>query len=269
MIYSIRADLHNHLKSGSYMSTGIFNKAIDRARNRLGKYGIMGLVNFSDHRYEDFSELKGYEREDKGNAIYIPEKEILVVKGQEIPTKQGHLLVLGLEKGKYLQENRTVEDTIKEAKDNNGIIIADHPFYIAGIGIYLSRNTHLIGDIDALEVFNGEAVWIPGLTPRNSNKKAEEFYTRCLECNPKIAGISSSDGHSLYEIGNCSTNIRCLPEYKEINDSEDLIKNIRKSLQVYDPLFSPVNRASRIGAIDHIVDLALVTKVSKKFDKYL
>ena len=65
-----------------------FDKTINIARKRLGKRGIVGVVNYTDKRYEDFSKLPGYDRTNIGNAIYIPEKEILIIKGQETPTRK-------------------------------------------------------------------------------------------------------------------------------------------------------------------------------------
>lgn len=112
----VKADLHNHLRTRSRMS-GLFNRTIDTARQKLGRGGVIGLVNFSDRRYENFSGERGYERQDMGNALYTPVQDILVVKGQEVPTQDGHLLVLGLEKDKHLKENRTLHDSVKEAKD--------------------------------------------------------------------------------------------------------------------------------------------------------
>ena len=50
-----------------------------------------------------------------------------------------------------------MEETLKKAKDNNGIIIIDHPFYMEGTGNYLEKNSKLLENIDAIEIHNGEA----------------------------------------------------------------------------------------------------------------
>ncbi len=162
----IKADLHNHLRSGSYMPNGIFNKVIDKVERRLGAGGMIGLINLEDKRYEEFSQLKGYERQDFGNAVYIPEKDIVIVKGQEVQTSDGHLLVLGLMKDFRIKAGRTLEDTIKEARDNNGILIANEPFGKDGIGPALRNKPSYINKLDAIEVHNGES---------NANKKAMNF----------------------------------------------------------------------------------------------
>ena len=137
----VKADLHNHLRTRSDMH-GLFNPAIDKTKKRLGAGGILGVVNFDDRRYEDFvSQKGGYEREKIGrNAIYVPEKDILVVKGQEVPTQDGHILVIGLNYGVNLERKRSLKDTIANALDENGIIILDHPFYYEGAIDYFRNN---------------------------------------------------------------------------------------------------------------------------------
>lgn len=92
----IKADLHNHLRTSSIFENSDFNNSIDTASKKLGGGACFGLINMHDRRYEKFADLKGYEREwigDNKNGIYIPEKDVLVVRGQEVTTKQGHLLV--------------------------------------------------------------------------------------------------------------------------------------------------------------------------------
>ncbi|MFH1711073.1 MAG: hypothetical protein ABH840_02060 [Nanoarchaeota archaeon] len=267
----IKADLHNHLKTGSYMPEGIFNKTIDVAQERLGDGGIVGLVNFEDRRYEDFSDLWGYDRHDFGNCIYIPEKEIIVVKGQEVPTEQGHLLVLGLMRDVRLKAGRTLEDTIKEARDNNGILIADHPFYLQGIGHYLKKNHELVYELDGIEVHNGEAaLGIFGFTPINANQKAEDFVSK-LGLDIVLAGarepetkrpgiISSSDGHSLYELGRNYTVLRVEDE-SMLAISEEFNKNLRGAIK--DSRHKYVSINSKIGALKHMFDLGLIIAASK------
>ncbi len=249
----IKADLHNHFATiGSDINN--FNEAIDAIRKKLGEGGICGLVNFEDKRYEAFSGLKGYEREDIGNAVYVPEKQVLVVKGQEVPTKQGHLLVLGLQKDVFLRKARSLEDTIKEARDNNGIIIADHPFYKCGIGNYLAKNEKPLEEIDAIEVYNGEAnLYIPLITRIGTNTKAQVFYEFAKKYYPDLGSFVSSDGHSLYEIGSSWMKI---PE-PCLKNSETLTKSLRKGIKI--PRSEGEEKRGKIvsyvGAVNHVLEL--------------
>lgn len=236
LMVKVNADLHNHLRTGSDMSRLNFNEVINIASQRLGEYGILGLINFEDKRYEQFLRLEGYKRVNLGNGFYVPEKKLLVVKGQEIPTKQGHVIVLGTEKDKHLKSGMDLESTVEEALKSNGIIIADHPFYHAGLGSYLEQNPSLIEFFDGFEVYNSEAeLWVPRLLPRNANKKAMEFYEQIknykqIKKELEIGALFCSDGHSLVEIGRSYIQLE-IPEYKSIQNADDLIKCLRSAIR--------------------------------------
>lgn len=226
----IRADLHNHLRTFTHAKEGDFDRAVDKAYQKLGAGGILSLVNFADTRYEIYTQQTSkYQRQNLENSIYIPEKKILILKGQEVQTKQGHLLILALKQNQHLKSNRNLEDAIKEAKDLNGIIIADHPFYKEGIGPYLQQNLNLLENIDALEL-NGEANYIPKLTPKNANQRLIEFHNFLVENDvifPPKGIIASSDGHSFFEIGSCYTYIEKL----KIDTAEILTERLRYSVR--------------------------------------
>lgn len=259
MLYNCRADLHTHLQTRNV--THDFNKITDTIRQRLGPEGIIGLINFEDDRYERVLGMEGYERENVGNAFYIPEKDVLVIKGQEVPTKEGHLLVLGLEEGIGLASNRSVEDTLKEARDNNGVIILDHPFYRDGLGNYFSERRRLFEEIDGIETFNGEASLPLGPSTMKANGRALGLYLEAKKDNPHLGAISASDGHSLYEIGKSFTKLPKIdynsPE--SLNDSlrEGIREDIMRGERVMD------HRTGMIGTVDHVADLVSIIALSK------
>jgi len=220
------------------------------------------MVNFSDNRYERFIGLLGYEREflgDKQNGIYIPQKEIYVIKGQEVPTQQGHMLVLGLENDYHIQEHRSVEDTIKEAKDKNGIIVADHPFYRDGIGPALQTNNIFLDDLDAIEVFNAEAeLTLPmGNFPKNANQKAKQFHEFYHIFYPHLGALTSSDGHSFYELGQNWTMLQ-----DEIIRPQNFVEQIRNGIHKTNVYTQKKESPSIKGSLDHIIDLVLITKIA-------
>lgn len=260
------ADLHNHLKTGSYMPEWIFNKAVDIALQRLRKSGIFGMVNFEDRRYEDFVSLRGYERQDFGNAVYVPGKEILVVKGQEVPTKEGHLLVLGLTKDVRLKAGRTLDDTIKEARDNNGILVADHPFYLHGTGNFLDKHPEFLEQIDAIEIHNGEAIDLWPLTPIAPNERAWSSHIvwrnriKSKGAERSLGALYVSDGHSLNELGTSYT-ILDMPDYAGLKTSGDVVSSLRKAVRA-DFLYGK-KKDSISGALNHMIDLALIIAASK------
>lgn len=243
----IKADLHNHLRTNTRANfqEGDFNKAIDIAERRLGKGGVFGLINFDDSNYEAFSRLRGYEREELDSGFYVPGKEIVVVKGQEVQTKQGHLLVLGLRKDKHLKSGRNVEleDALKEARDEQGIIGLGHPFYLEGLGKYVQAHPKLLDDLYFIEIFNGEAIG-------NANEKARRFFRDMHKDDYIIAGLCASDGHSFYELGKNYTFIREV--YRK-----NLVRSLRQRI-IEAPILGYQSHISVLGAINHLVDLSVI-----------
>ena len=258
----VKADLHNHLRTSSRYSEGDFNRAIDIALRKLGEGAVFGVVNFHDRRYEHFINLPGYERQNLGdnkNGIYVPEKDIYVVKGQEVPTQEGHLLVFGIGERIHLKKGRKLEDTIKDAKDQNGIIIVDHPFNIAGLGPYLERNPRILEQVDAFEIHNGEASFgFPiGPIPYGANKRAQEFYERIKPDFPDLGAVSFTDGHSWYELGSSWTEI-------DRPKIEDFVNSLRTSIRRTNLKTPRRMKSSVFGAIDHLADLVFIVKIAPK-----
>lgn len=200
----IKADLHNHLTTLKEDLSRLSLRAIKLAKKRLGPGGIVGIINAQDQgigRYETFVRgLHDCDITNIGNAIYLPYFDIYVIKGQEVFTQDGHISALGLNEGVRLRDYRTLEDTLKEARDLDLTLILNHPFFLDGV---LLKNTDKIPEIlslvDGIEVHNGEA-WlpIPGIQP--ANRKAQEFYNRNKEIY-NMGAVTSSDGHTLEEIG--------------------------------------------------------------------
>ncbi len=254
----VKADFHNHLRTSSRLSDEDFNAAIDIASERLGLGGTFGMINFADKRYEKFTQLIGYKREYVGenrNAIYVPERDVLVVKGQEVPTKQGHLLILGLGWDEHITPYMTLEDTLKQAKEEyNATIIGDHLFFTQaqGAGRYLGENFHLVKDLDAIEVYNGEAAIHP-----LANFRAQNLFNRIVTY--PTGAISTSDGHSLLEIG------RNWTEIDEIDrgNPENYLTSLKESVQ-NTKRAKKMRRGSRIGAVNHVIDLIWILKVAPK-----
>jgi hypothetical protein len=214
----------------------------------------MGMLNCFDNRYELFSELEGYRREDLGNALYIPQKEILIIKCQEVFTKEGDILVLGLPKNcqiNYRIRKTKLEDALKQAKDYNGIVISCHPFFVQGPGNYFEKHPKLLELVDAVGVYNGNSwMFIPRFL--NANKKAQEFYENAQK-DYDIGAISSSDGHSIAEVGSSYT-ILDQPCFK---NSETLVSSLRKSIRAHKDSSEDKKHRSIIKSTDHAIRVAV------------
>ncbi|MBS3072157.1 hypothetical protein J4408_04160 [Candidatus Pacearchaeota archaeon] len=241
----VKADLHNHLRTSCRFSDSDFNRTIDIAK-----------------RYEYFVNLKGYDRVyvgEKDNGIYVQKRNVLVIKGQEVPTKEGHVLVFGLAKDTHIKQNRSLADTLKESEDNNGIVVADHPFYRDGLGNYLEANPEYLKSIDAIEVHNGEAaLGIPKSPfPYNANRKAQEFYNKLKEDFTHLGTLASSDGHSMYELGRSWTEIDSL----DLEHKSEFSNSLRNSVRNTNSETPKRKKSSIFGALDHIIDLILITQI--------
>jgi hypothetical protein len=246
----VKADLHNHIFTGdghdNPQMKGLLNKIANKAAKKLGPGGIVGIIDFSGNRWKHLLKSKGYDIIYLGNnknAIYIPEKDIILVHGQEVPTKQGHLLVLGTEYGHQIKEHQTIEKTLEEVIKKGNIAIPTHMDNFYGLGKYLRKKPSLLKKIDALEIHNREAI--------GTNWKTKAFYKKIIEQFPHLGALSSSDGHSIFEIGSGWTEI--IPPKKDKYFVESLRTSIRKT-----NLDTPKKTGISIaGAIKHGAELVL------------
>jgi hypothetical protein len=248
----VKADLHNHLKTGSNIQ-GYFDRAMRKTCETLGEDGILGVINFQDQRYELFRDSgKNLVISSDGSYFYDPVNKVWAVKGQEVPTDDGHLLILGVPFEQKIPSGRTIDYTISSAQDLGGIIIVDHPFYHQG---FRDRLNLIVSRLDAFEVHNGEAAFgLPfGFSPLDSraNKLSLNYYKRLIGygLTEKVGALSSSDGHSIYEIGSSWTELNFNPHEGDFKD------NLRIAIQ--DTNLSSVrqNTNSYLGTIGHIAAL--------------
>lgn len=205
LIKNIKADLHTHGWCGQESGFGQFILKIlgergERNLQTIAERGfkeeqntLIGFVNFDDTRYQKIVNtrgelLKGYELNDDNVqrfvGVYDQNKKLwnFVLRGQEIPTDKGHLLVLGNDKE---IARRTIEDALKEAGDMDALVVGDHILGLGGIG-----KENLIQyreKIDAIEYCNSN---FPGQT-KQLEKIGKEFC---------IPGLYSSDSHNIEQM---------------------------------------------------------------------
>jgi len=94
---------------------------------------------------------------------------------------------------------------------------------------------------DAIEVFNGEAIF--------GNKSARRFYSEQKPTHPSLGAISSSDGHSFYEIGTSWTEI----EFPNLENG--FLESLRKSIRATNLETNAKNHQSYLGTFDHAMDM--------------
>lgn len=218
----LKIDFHNHGQTGSNFRKkpknlrewikGLFlSEGFDNLQHILEKMSnseldVLYITNFSDLRYEnwtskeqlDFAKLRGYQIE-KGDYYTFFKKDgkvKVLSKSQEVPTKQGHALFVGLKRNKKISDNKSLDETLKETNDRE-LKIADHPFCLIkgqnGVMAYSKNHEEDAKKFDAFE--------------RNGNFYLPFSFAnlRAINYSKKynIPLVVNSDGHHPKDIGNC------------------------------------------------------------------
>jgi hypothetical protein len=228
------ADLHNHCTTKSRVIPP--SRLVNRVVNNLGFRGICAVVNYDDRRYEAFAEGAAkswlYTR-NLGNAIHFLESDVLIIKGEEIPTKLGDtnfgdILVIGLEQDTHLPVKGECMETVKLAVSRGGIVGIPHGFFNSKIGRYLEQNPEmrqeLMKYISFWEVHNGSSI------PK-ANRKAADFYVNVLRKeSQELGGMSFSDGHTYREIARSLTPLMMPKDYDKFKTKEDVTDALRSGI---------------------------------------
>lgn len=117
-----------------------------------------------------------------------------VIVGEEVSTREGHLLVLFLEH--ELPPGRPLVETVAAARAQNALVIAPHPFDFL---MHSVGRTRILGPcassawadhVDAIETFNA-GMWLP-----QANTQAARFAAA-----RGLPAVGGSDSHHLPTVG--------------------------------------------------------------------
>lgn len=192
-------DLHVHTSFSK--GTKIEQEGVNTPTEIIKKAKEIGLdaIAITDHDTMD-----GVREAQRAGKKY----KILVIPGEEISTRQGHILALGIKKAipKGIDCRKTMELIHKQG----GIGFASHPFDTAGRGL---KNLAL--HCDGVEVFNSLNL------ERISNNK-------CLKFSKKhnLPAIAGSDAHRIDMLGHGVTRV----DGKNIREILNNIKNGKTSM---------------------------------------
>ncbi len=128
--------------------------------------------------------------------------EIIVVRGVEIDTSEGHLIVLGTDEMPAL--GLTPEETIDAARDLGGITVLPHPYHL------FRHSIGRIPPVDAVEVCNSK--YIVGISNLRARYEAERRG---------ISIVAGSDSHMIETVGLGITHLEAMNE-------EEALEAIRK-----------------------------------------
>jgi predicted metal-dependent phosphoesterase TrpH len=196
-------DLHVHTYPASPCSSASVDPLIEEAK-RIGLDGIC----LTDHnhvwdpaRVEELQQKHGF----------------LILRGNEITTNQGDVLVFGLEKD--IQGIIDLKELRREVDEADGFMIVAHPFRgflvvgvdQAGLTPEKAMERPLFDYVDAVEVLNGKVT-------ENEN----DFALKVTE-GLGLPGTGGSDAHEVAEVGMYATEF-----YEVIKNEQDLIAALKK-----------------------------------------
>jgi predicted metal-dependent phosphoesterase TrpH len=111
---------------------------------------------------------------------------LLVIPGEEVSTRSGHLIVLGILED--IPRDMSVEDTIKAGHELGGTVVVPHPYNRLRHGISIPEGT------DAVEVYNSRFIFGFHNHIASSRSKARN-----------LPGVAGSDAHAAEFVGTAVT----------------------------------------------------------------
>jgi len=169
----MKIDLHLHSQY-SWDSSVPIEDYIKRAeRHGFGAIAITDHNSIISHRIISSLQVK---------------TKVILIPGQEVTTADGHLLVYGWVD--QLPANLSMKETVKLAKQQDGITIAAHPFDPFRGG---SFSKIFETGIDGFELLNASAwFFFPNWLAKRAFKSHQEL---------KMIGLGNSDSHRVEEFG--------------------------------------------------------------------
>jgi predicted metal-dependent phosphoesterase TrpH len=176
-----KVDLHTH--STASPDGGI---SVEQYQKIL-ESGMLDYIAITDHNRIDFAKEL---HEKLGEPIVV---------GEEIMTSVGE--IIGLYLTERIKPGLTPLETVKQIKDQNGLVYIPHPFETVRKGMLPSMLEELIDYIDIIEICNGRALL--------QDRSAQAAVWSKL--NHKT-GAASSDAHGYHGIGRTYTQVHEKPE---------------------------------------------------------
>ncbi len=186
-------DLHVHSK---YSADN--NSDPEETILRAIELGLHGVA-FTEHYYYEASEPVEILKEKYGNLI-------LILRGVEFSTNEGHCLIFGVDTDKLGIKYAPVNDVIRFVNGAGGVVIPSHPYRP---GTSLGDLVQSMNGIAGLEGYNG------------ANMHA--FNVRAIDAAKalKLPYTGGSDAHAPQEVGSCYT------EFEDVVTQRNFIDMLR------------------------------------------
>ncbi|HSX23729.1 MAG TPA: PHP domain-containing protein [Candidatus Saccharimonadales bacterium] len=176
-----RIDLHTH--SIASPDGGITAEQYASALST----NMLDVIAVTDHNSVDFA-LKLQEH--LGDRIIV---------GEEIMTTGGE--IIGLYLTERIRPGLSPLETIKQIKEQGGLVYVPHPFESIRKGLHPSILDELVDYLDIIEICNGRAFL--------QNRSAQTVIWAKLN---HIIGVASSDAHGVRGLGKTYTRVKVLPK---------------------------------------------------------
>ncbi|MBW1641754.1 MAG: PHP domain-containing protein [Deltaproteobacteria bacterium] len=195
-------DLHVHTSPSSPCSSAAVGDLIQEAK-RIG----LDAICLTDHNYVW----------DPDQVEALRQKyDFLVLRGNEITTKQGDVVVFGMDKD--IQGILDISELRQEVEEVDGFMIAAHPirgFLVFGasqVGLTPEKAMErpMFKSVDAIEVLNGKVT-----------EKENDFALEVAE-GLGLFVTGGSDAHEVLEVGKYATRFS-----EKINDEKELVAALK------------------------------------------
>lgn len=183
-----KIDLHTH--SVASHDGGINEDQYARALST----NLLDVIAITDHNQIDFAT---HMKNQLGDRIIV---------GEEIMTTVGE--IIGLFLSKRIQPGLSPLETVKQIKDQVGIVYIPHPFESIRSGLHPAVLEELIDYLDIIEVCNGRAFL--------QNRSSQAVIWSKLN---HVIGAASSDAHGLRGLGRTYTRVKSLPGPGDLVDT--------------------------------------------------
>lgn len=179
-VVMFKVDLHTHSTASpdGGISIDQYQKAIDDK--------LLDVIAVTDHNHIDF-------------ALRL--KKLLgehIIVGEEIMTSEGEIIGLYLEKA--IKPGLIPQETIRQIKEQKGLVYIPHPFETVRHGLHPRIIDELIDQIDIIEIYNGRTF--------AQNRSTQAVIWAKLN---HVIGVASSDAHGQRGLGKTYTEVGKIP----------------------------------------------------------
>jgi len=268
-----RTDFHNHIVYDRELRGADLGLFIETASRRLGRGGYVGVVDYHgcdgnarESKFEILSDrLKRTlynPRKIGGAALWIPGKDLTLVRVIESEVSQGDVLTIGLDAGEAVPTSRglTLDHALRSIKEVHPTapIVLDHLFGKCGTGPYIEQNEHLLegGLVQGLEVRNRLAIGLPIQMKWDPNGAGERYYMdlRNRKPNIQVGATFGTDGYYEKAVGAFWSEIE-IASGEEMESSEMLRQELTRAISSAIEIRGHATWPSYYGVAHHGFDM--------------